>query len=328
MSLLDDVLARALKGIPASVEEGVKLNNECSTNELCRAAHAVRLSRCGSDIDTCCIVNGRSNMCSEDCKWCSQSRFHATSAETYPIVPESVSTATAVRNHRLGVRRFSIVTSGRRVTGPQLDEFCALMRKAGEATGGMYLCASMGLLGLDEMKKLRQAGVKRYHCNLETASDLFPSLCSTHSHADKLATIRAAREAGLEVCSGGIIGMGESMEQRLRLAAECRDSGAVSLPMNLLNPIKGTPLEATPLLPEEEVVRSAALMRLIAPDVVIRFAGGRARLSREATLKMLRGGVNGVMIGDLLTTAGNTPSADMEMIADEVTRSNAEISAQ
>lgn len=316
MNMLDDVKRRALEGRGATVDECMALEATETTEALCRAAHEVRMARCGSGIDTCCIVNGRSNMCSEDCKWCAQSKFYATNAETYPIVPEKVCVDTAARNHAIGVRRFSIVTSGRRVAGKALDDFCDLYRKVADKTG-MYLCASMGLLGPDEMKRLYEAGVRRYHCNLETSADFFPTLCSTHTRADKLATIRAAREAGMAVCAGGIIGMGETMRQRLQLAEECREAGAVSLPMNLLNPIKGTPLEGTPLLGEEEVVRTAALMRLIAPDVVIRFAGGRARLSREATLRMLRGGVNGVMIGDLLTTAGNTTADDMEMIAAE-----------
>lgn len=317
MNLIDEIRRRALKGEPATIEECLTLEATVDTDTLCRVAHEVRMARCGADIDTCSIINARSNMCPEDCKWCSQSRFHATNVETYPIVAEDVCVERARANSSAGVRRYSLVTSGRRVTSGQIDAFCELFRKV-KAETGIYMCASMGLLGPDEMKRLREAGVQRYHCNLETSSDFFPTLCSTHTHADKLATIRAAREAGMEVCSGGIIGMGETMEQRLRLAQECRESGAVSLPMNLLNPIPGTPLEGTPLISEEEAIRTAALMRLIAPDMVIRFAGGRARLSREATLKMLRGGVNGVMIGDLLTTSGNARSEDMEMIAAEV----------
>ncbi len=317
MTLIEDIRSRALRGIPATVGECLELDRTTDTDTLCRLADEVRKARCGSDIDTCSIINARSNMCSEDCKWCSQSRFHSTNVETYPIVSEQICVDTARANVQAGVRRYSLVTSGRRVTPAQIDAFCELFRKV-KAETGIYMCASMGLLGPDEMKRLKEAGVERYHCNLETSSDFFPTLCSTHTHADKLATIRAALDAGMEVCSGGIIGMGETMEQRLNLARECRESGATSLPMNLLNPIPGTPLEGMPLISEEEAIRTAALMRLIAPDMVIRFAGGRKRLSREATLRMLRGGVNGVMIGDLLTTAGNARSEDMEMIKAEV----------
>lgn len=312
--MLRDILAKTLAGTPATIEECLELARTASLDEICDAAHQVCRTRCGSDIDTCCIVNGRSNLCPEDCKWCSQSMAYSTAAETYPIIPAKECVGAAEKMHSIGVRRFSIVTSGRRVTGKALDDFCRMYRDVERQTDGMYLCASMGLLDTPELQKLYDAGVRRYHCNLETSSDFFPRLCSTHTQAQKLDTIRKAREVGMAVCSGGIIGMGETLEQRLRLAEECRDCGAVSLPMNLLNPIPGTPLEGTPLLAEDEVILTAALMRFIAPDLVIRFAGGRARLSRRATLRMLRGGVNGVMIGDLLTTAGNTPADDMEMI--------------
>lgn len=316
MKLIEEIRSNALMGIPASVDQCLELDKTTDTETLCTLADEVRRTRCGNDIDTCSIINARSGVCSEDCKWCSQSRFHHTGVETYPIVDESLCIATARLNNEVGVRRFSLVTSGRRVSPESLEGFIDLFRKVKKETG-IYLCASMGLLGPDEMKRLYDAGVRRYHCNLETSADYFPDLCSTHTRADKLATINAARQAGLEVCAGGIIGMGETLRQRLMLAEECREAGAVSLPMNLLNPIKGTPMEATPLIGEEEVIRTAALMRLIAPDLVIRFAGGRARLSREATLRMLRGGVNGVMIGDLLTTSGNPRSDDMDMIAAE-----------
>ena len=319
MELIEEIRSRAVRGIPATIDECLELDRTTDTETLCALADEVRRARCGDDIDTCSIINARSGVCSEDCKWCSQSRFHHTGVETYPIVDTRVCTETAMNNSAIGVRRFSLVTSGRRVTPQQLDGFIELFGKVREACG-ISLCASMGLMGADKMRRLRESGVSRYHCNLETSADYFTSLCSTHTREDKLATIRAAREAGLEVCAGGIIGMGETMRQRLMLAQECREAGAVSLPLNLLNPIKGTPMQDTPLMGEEEAIRSAALMRLIAPDMVIRFAGGRARLSREATLRMLRGGVNGVMIGDLLTTAGNTRSEDMEMIAAETSR--------
>ena len=208
--------------------------------------------------------------------------------------------------------RFSIVCSGRKVGKADLRRFADMYRHAA-AESDMTFCASMGLLDDEEMEILRQAGVTRYHCNLETAASLFPSLCSTHSRADKLRTIRAALRAGMQVCSGGIIGMGETLRQRLELAEEVREAGATSMPVNLLNPIPGTPLEGTPLIAEREVVLSCALMRLIAPKLTIRFAGGRARISPEATARMLRGGVNGAIVGDMLTTAGNGLDSDFEL---------------
>lgn len=211
-----------------------------------------------------------------------------------------------------GVRRFSLVTSGRRVAPEQIERFCKLFKEIKERTP-ISLCASMGLVDADGMKRLREAGVTRYHCNLETGSSYFGTLCTTHTHADKLRTIAAAREAGLEVCSGGIIGMGETPVQRLQLAREVRDAGAVSIPVNILNPIPGTPLENTPLISDDEVIRTCALFRFIAPRVTIRFAGGRRRLPEASVERMLRGGVNGAMMGDLLTTAGNGCEADKSL---------------
>ena len=174
----------------------------------------------------------------------------------------------------------------------------------------------MGLLDEKQMRRLARAGVKRYHCNMETSEAFFPSLCSTHTPADKRQTIKAAQNAGLEVCSGGIIGMGESMEQRIDLALELRELGVVSTPMNILNPIPGTPLENTPLISEEEIIRTAATWRFILPKVSIRFAGGRMRLSHASMLRLLRGGVNGVLMGDMLTTVSNDIASDRKLFAE------------
>lgn len=313
--LLSRLERRALEGVAATVDEAVMLDHSCDTDSLCDAADRIRRRRCGDRIDTCSIVNARSGRCSEDCKWCAQSRFYSTGVDEYSIVADEDMLGIVEGARRHGVGRVSLVTSGRRVAGHALDELCRLYRLAADAAPGMTLCASMGLIGKEELTRLKEAGVSRYHCNLETSSGYFPSLCSTHSHRDKLATIRAAREAGMEVCSGGIIGMGETMRQRLEMAAEAVEAGAVSIPMNILNPIPGTPLADVEPIAEEEVVRTAALMRFVAPDTVIRFAGGRARISVAATERMLRGGVNGAMIGDLLTTVGNNASTDMEMFS-------------
>ena len=180
----------------------------------------------------------------------------------------------------------------------------------------MKLCASMGLLNKADLQQLYDAGVTRYHCNLETSAAFFPKLCTSHTREDKLQTIRWAREVGMEVCSGGIIGMGETLRDRLEMAREALDAGAVSIPVNLLIPIKGTPLEHQPLIGEREAVLTVALMRFVAPKVTIRFAGGRARLSAGAVARMLRGGANGAIVGDMLTTIGNQLREDWKLFAD------------
>lgn len=312
MNLLDEIKNSALKGVPCRVDDALKLNETCGTDELCSAADEVRRKWHGNRIDTCSIVNARSGRCSEDCKWCAQSRFYSTGCDEYDIIPEDEMIKVVRMNTSRGVRRFSLVTSGRKIAPGDIGLFCDLFRKISEESP-IYLCASMGLLSKDELMALKKAGVRRYHCNLETSSSYFPSLCSTHTHEDKLRTIRAAREIGMDVCCGGIIGMGENMRQRLELAEEAREAGACSIPVNILSPIKGTPLESTPLITEEEIIRTVALFRLIAPKCVIRTAGGRLRLSRESISRMLRGGLNGSIVGDLLTTIGNNVDQDKEL---------------
>ncbi len=312
MRLLEEVKARALQGIAATVEEALALNDKYTVDELCDAADEVRAARCGNEIDTCSIVNARSGRCPEDCKWCAQSARHKTGIQEYDIISEKELMDVVHANSRRGVKRFSMVTSGRRVTAAQIDRFCDLYKKAVGASG-IYLCASMGLLGKEELIKLRDSGVKRYHCNLETSASYFPELCTTHTHEDKLRTIKAAVEVGMEVCCGGIIGMGETLAQRLELAQEAREAGAASIPVNILQPIKGTPLENQELIGEEEIVRTVALMKFVAPDCTLRFAGGRSRLSAAATERILRGGMNGALVGDMLTTIGNNIDQDYTM---------------
>lgn len=174
----------------------------------------------------------------------------------------------------------------------------------------------MGLLGREEMEKLRDAGVTRYHCNMETSDAHFRTLCSTHTPEDKRATIAAARAAGLSVCSGGIIGMGESLAQRIDFAFELRDLNPDSVPINILSPIPGTPLENQPLISEEEIARTVALFRFILPRKALRFAGGRLRVSRQMQMRIIRGGMHGVLMGDMLTTVSNAIEDDKKMFRD------------
>ncbi len=310
--MLESVKAKLLQGVPATIEEALELNRRYSTDELADIADEVRKKWCGDVIDTCSIVNARSGRCSEDCKWCAQSRHHSTGIDEYSFLSAEDTMKAARMNVDAGVRRFSMVTSGRKVSKNDLKVYCATYSELSRNTG-LYLCASMGLLNKDELQMLHDAGVKRYHCNLETSSRYFPSLCSTHSHEEKLRTIKAAREAGMEICCGGIIGMGEEMEDRLMLAQEAREAGVVSIPINILIPIKGTALQDTPLISEDEIIRSVALMRFIAPKLTLRFAGGRMRLSKKLMARILRGGMNGALVGDMLTTIGNAIAEDKEM---------------
>ncbi len=299
-------------GTPATVEEALELNELYSTDELREAADAIRQKWCGNTIHTCSIVNARSGRCGEDCKWCAQSAHHKTGIKEYEYIPREEMMSAFHANRDRGVSCFSLVTSGRKVTPSHMAHFCQMFKEAAQE-GGVRLCASMGLLEREQLQQLWDAGVRKYHCNLETSPSYFPKLCTTHTMDDKIRTINIAKEIGFKICCGGIIGMGETIQDRLELAQMARKVGASSIPINILQPIKGTPLENIDRISEEEITRSVALMRFVAPKCTLHFAGGRAQISQNAMAKILRGGMNGALVGDMLTTIGNKVDEDYRM---------------
>lgn len=284
------------------------------SSELLREAAAeITATLCSRDFDSCSIVNARSGLCSENCKWCAQSKHHATDCETYDLINHDECMEAARDNHRKGVQRFSLVASGRAVKGQALKSMCSLLKEAKDETG-ISTCASLGLLDRDDLQQLWDAGVRRYHCNLETAPSHFSTLCTTHTIEDKIKTIRAAKEIGFEVCSGGIIGMGETRRQRAEFALKLREIEPHSIPLNVLSPIPGTPLENQELISEDDILDTVALFRFINPRTQLRFAGGRSRLSHDSQLKALKTGINGGIVGDLLTTLGSTIAEDKSLV--------------
>ena len=224
MEMIGRLKERIEQGYRLGYDEALELLRTTPETELCALAHALRTRYQGKTIDMCSIMNARSGRCSEDCKWCAQSKFHKTEVEVYPLVGAREAVEEAAGNARKGVKRFSLVTSGRTLSDADTDRICAIYRRIGSEVS-VSLCASLGLLNLEQMRRLKESGVRRYHCNLETAPSYFPKLCSTHTVAEKLRTIGWAREAGLEICSGGIIGMGESEEQRVEFAIALRQTG-------------------------------------------------------------------------------------------------------
>lgn len=309
---LTEITERVLAGGFITRDEALSLASYDDLDALCDAADRIRQIKAGDNVDACSIVNARSGLCGEDCRWCAQASRHNTGCKTYNAIDSQEVMKAARENERVGIRRFSLVTSGKRVSEHDLPAFLDMYRRLNAETS-LYLCASMGLLSEGQMHELREAGVKRYHCNLETSAEFFPTLCSTHTSEEKKQTIRAARKAGLQVCSGGIIGMGESMAHRIELAFELRELDVDSVPINILEPIKGTPLENQPLISEEEIIRTVAIFRFILPDKTLRFAGGRKRLSHTSMARILRGGMNGVLMGDMLTSIGNGVEEDKEL---------------
>lgn len=312
---IEDIKNKVLAGHRLSEEEAYFLAElpVKDQNALWEAAEEVTRKFCGKDFDSCSIINARSGSCPENCKWCAQSARHNTDIVHYPLVGHDECMEAARVNMAHGIHRFSLVASGRKMSGKTLDKVCEYFREMSRE-GGLKLCASLGLLEKDELLKLKEAGVTRYHCNLETAPSHFPTLCTTHTIEDKLNTIKAAREIGMDVCSGGIIGMGETMRQRVEFALKLREIEPKSIPVNILIPIPGTPLEGTPPLGEEEILTTISIFRLLHPGVQIRFAGGRNNLSREAQLKALKICINGAIMGDMLTTIGSQVAQDKELI--------------
>lgn len=299
------------EGYRPDYDEALSLMRSLSLEDLCALAHALRLRYQGKRVDMCSIMNARSGKCGEDCKWCSQSRFHHTDIEVYPLVDAESALREAVHNASKGVSRFSLVTSGRTLSPADTERICAIYRRIGSECP-IILCASLGLLNREQLFQLKESGVTRYHCNLETAPSYFPQVCTTHTIEEKLQTIEWAREAGLEICSGGIIGMGESEEQRVEFALAIRRTGAVSIPVNILNPIPGTRLAGMPPLKDEEVIRAVAMIRILNPEASVRLAGGRSRI-KAVEPELFRCGISGSIVGDLLTTTGSDIDTDKAM---------------
>lgn len=311
--MIEELKEKVLAGGQVSREEALLLARDGDKQGLYRAAGEIRDRRVGRGFDTCSIINARSGKCSENCKWCAQSAHFHTHIEEYDLVDESTCLQLAAANSRYGVGKFSFVTSGRTLSDRNVERICHYAKEIGKHFPDLHLCASMGLLRKEQLQRLREAGIRRYHCNLETSARYFPSLCTTHTTDEKVATIRAAQEAGMEICSGGIIGMGETLEDRIDLALMLRDLGIRSIPINVLSPIPGTPLEHMPPLTDEEVLTTVAVFRFIHPDAYLRFAGGR-KLIAHIEEDAIRAGINAAIVGDLLTTVGSKVAEDMEKV--------------
>ncbi len=280
--------------------------------ELLSLALHTKLSNRGDKFSLCTISNARSGRCSEDCSFCAQSSHYQTEAPVYGLksVEELVKEASDAKE--AGAQRFSIVTSGRGVSGREIDELAKRVEAVKKV--GINVCASLGIIERSALEELKAAGLSRYHHNLEACEDFFSSICSTHTYSQRVGTIRAAQEAGLSVCAGGIIGLGETRSHRTALALELAGLKVDSVPVNILVPIKGTPLFGLPPLPVHEILRSIAIMRLANPSAAIRIAGGRDSILKDFQASAFLAGADAMLIGGYLTVRGRPVDDDIRLV--------------
>lgn len=312
MSTVTELKEKVLGGKLITRQEALELF-EAPLEELCEGADEIRAKMSGNGFDICTIINGKCGRCSEDCKYCAQSaHYHTSLSESYPLLDTETLLAEAKRNADRGVIRYSIVTSGKRLSKEEVDKLCESIKKIKEEVE-IEICVSLGLLQKVDFVKLHAAGASRVHCNLESSERYFKEVCTTHTYAEKIETLKAAKRAGMSICSGGIMGLGETVEDRVDMVLTARELGVKSIPVNFLNPIPGTPYAENKPLTREEARRCVAVFRFMIPDGSIRLAGGRGLLGDKGE-SCFQSGSNAAISGDMLTTAGITIETDMELI--------------
>ncbi len=313
MRLTDTIVA----GGSASREEAAVIASARNADlvDLFAAANRVREHFRGNAVDICSIVNAKSGACSEDCRFCAQSAHYATDAAVYPLVDVERMAEAARAARENGARRFCIVTSGRGIDDS--SDLRNIARGVERVSAlGLSPCATLGTLTKDQLRYLKEAGLSRYHHNIETSREYFPSICSTHTFDERVGLLREAREVGLSICSGGILGMGETMQDRISMAFALRELDVDSVPVNFLMPVAGTPLEGTEPIRPLDALHALALFRMVLPHKEIRVCGGRGNALGAFHPFIFLAGADGFMIGNYLTRTGLDPQADLRMLRD------------
>ena len=315
--LIDNMVDTALKGEPISYEQALQL--ESLTREeldyLFIGTDRIRDRFKGKDVKICSIVNAKSGRCVEDCSFCAQSSSFQTDSPEYELMDVEEIVAAAKEAEAFGSNEFSIVASGTSLDDrKELDRVIEAIKRI-KAETQLETCCSLGLMPLEHLKELKEAGLDRCHHNLETAKSHFDKIVSTHTYEDEVNAVQNAKEAGLKVCVGGIFGMGESFAQRAELAFSIRDLGTQSFPINFLKPVEGTGLEHLEPMPHYEALRTIALLRLVLPDIDLFVCGGREEVLADKQEQLFSAGANGILGGNYLTTKGQDPKRDIEMIA-------------
>ena len=314
-SSLHAIQAAGISGRPISCATALAILGASAGDmpDIMAAANRVRRRYFGDTLHNCSIINAKSGACGEDCAFCAQSAHHRTTAEVYALKKSPA--IVAARNAAAGwpVNRFGIVTSGASLSRPDLARIIALVRQ--HRAGHPAWCGSLGDLGIADLKALKTAGLKRYHHNIETAPSFFAKICSTHSFDERIATIRRAKMAGLQVCCGGILGMGETNRERVVMALTLAREKVDSIPLNFLVAVPGTRMAGSPPLEPLMILKIIAMFRLTNPKVEIKVAAGRMHL-RDLQSMIFFAGATGIMIGNLLTVAGRDVNQDIRMLKD------------
>lgn len=282
---------------------------------LMHAADAIRRKHCGNKMDICSLVNAKSGLCSEDCKFCAQSSYYNSGCKVYSLLSVEKIVAKAKEAKKWGAGNFCIVISGGE---PEDKEFENIKKAIARITKevGIKVDCSLGSLRIGMVKALKELGIDRYNHNLETSEDYYKNICTTHTYKSRMGMVGMLKDVGVSPCSGGIIGMGEPPEERIKLAFSLRKLNIKCVPINILNPREGTPLEDVDPLPPSEIIKTIAIFRLILPDATIKIAGGRESALRDMQALAFMAGANGMIIGGYLTTRGRSVEQDLQMVRD------------
>ena len=282
--------------------------------ELIEIANKITRENFDNKVEACSIISAKTGKCRENCKYCSQSIHNHAEIECHPLLDVETVKKAALSARENGATRFCIVTSGRKPTDSDFEKILEMI-KAVASIDGIHCCASLGLLSKEQIKKIKEAGVERFNHNINTSKNYHSKICTTHDFEDRVNTVKMIKEAGMEACCGVIIGMGETREDRIDMALSLKELNPKTVPINILNPIKGTPLEGyEDKIDEEEVLKTICIFRMILPHALLRYAGGRtSRLSHDNQKRGMLAGINSVLVGNYLTTAGSKADEDKKM---------------
>jgi biotin synthase len=311
---LNTLTEEIISGRRLSKSDEITVLKNASVEDLSACADRLRSHFSGDRVDLCSIISGKNGHCGENCRFCAQSAHNHTGCEVYGLMDYEDILETALSNEKEGVDRFAIVISGKSPSDEDFEKIIGIYKRLRKELK-ISLCASLGFLTSEQFERLHDAGVASYHNNIETSERYFDKICTTHTFRDKIENIRRAKAAGLSVCSGGIIGMGETMDDRIDMAFTLSKLGIASIPINTLIPIPGTPLENLPVLTSDEILRTIAVFRFINPKSNIRLGAGRKLIPGNGKAAFT-GGASATITGNMLTTSGSTIKSDIEMLTE------------